>query len=73
MLGSSIAIAAAFGIWFWSQPNFDGLPGQVRTSMNEFISDSKQLRETGERVTAVTVMHATETYTRGKPPRPTGR
>jgi hypothetical protein len=57
-LGSGIAIAAAFGIWFWSQPNFDGLPAQVRTSMNEFISDSKQLRETGVRVTAVTVMHA---------------
>jgi hypothetical protein len=55
--GSAIAISAAFGIWYWSQPNFEGLPEQVRTSMNEYISDTKQLRETGVRVTAVTVMH----------------
>lgn len=60
MTGSAIAIAAAAGIWYGLQPSSDELPGKLIDSMNQFLQNNQQLRQTGIHVTAVTVMHASE-------------
>jgi hypothetical protein len=65
MAGSAIAIGAAFGIWYWSLPSDDQLPGKLQTSMNEYIQGEKQLRETGIKVTSVTVMHGAGNFYQG--------
>lgn len=61
-----VAGLLGFEVWKYYQPGWDGLAGQVMTSMNDYLSSDEQLSRTGAEVTHVTVMHAAENMFEGQ-------